>query len=516
MTDKSLWSGTLAILADPHMHDLYAGKDFNLAVDDTFRSLADTASSTRIFNEAGPALHRALDLIAERGIRLVLIPGDLTDDGQRPNWRAAASLLSEHSRRYGTRFLMVPGNHDQWMHPGERLSKGMVLEDGQTFQLSGVACEAGSIHSPEMVRNGHETLLEFAGDFGFCRSRADLHWETPYGRSDALTDRIGTAVGDSGLSVSMPDMSYLVEPEKGLWILAIDASVYLPEGAGWQDCGKEGWIAAVRHRALLLDWVTDVAHRAKVEGKRLVTMSHFPALDVMAGVPLGLSERIMPGADVVARMASTGMGLHFSGHWHVNRTGSVSTPEGWLVNVAVPSTAGYPAAFKIARISGDRAEIETVGLGDTPGFDSAFGRYRCEDPMSRLPQAKSYDDFLAAHLAGLVSKRYLPRDWGSGFDRKLTDHSLYDIAALTGVSMPEETRDIGGLTAISDFYALERAGSLARIDGNRRALYLSLPDHFGASGHGDEDRLISGLSRYAKASADDGFVLDFNSGRIDT
>jgi 3',5'-cyclic AMP phosphodiesterase CpdA len=46
------------------------------------RTLADTMISTRVFNEGGPAFRAVLDDIVARGIRLVVIAGDLTDDGQ--------------------------------------------------------------------------------------------------------------------------------------------------------------------------------------------------------------------------------------------------------------------------------------------------------------------------------------------------------------------------------------------------------------------------------------------------
>ena len=114
--------------------------------------------------------------------------------------------------------------------------------------------------------------------------------------------------------IEAPDLSYLVEPVEGLWILAIDANVYLPDANKWRDFATEGWIAVLRHKAWLLDWIRDVSRRAKESGKQLVCMSHLPACDVLDGVPGGLAERVMPTSDVARALAHTRMGLHFSGH----------------------------------------------------------------------------------------------------------------------------------------------------------------------------------------------------------
>ena len=119
MTDR--WTGQIGVLADPHLHDTGAGHAYGLETKDCFRSLAESTASTRVFNEGGASLVRALDILVERGVRLVMIAGDLTDDGQVPNWRASADLLDRYSQRHNMRFFLTPGNHDQWCGDGKPL-----------------------------------------------------------------------------------------------------------------------------------------------------------------------------------------------------------------------------------------------------------------------------------------------------------------------------------------------------------------------------------------------------------
>ena len=507
------WSGQVAVIADPHLHDITSGKAYGLQTKDCFRSLAESAASTRVFNEGGAALVRALDILVERGVRLVMIAGDLTDDGQAPNWRASAAVLNGYSTRHGIRFFMTPGNHVQWYGDGASLRKQMIDRDGATFHLSDAKAAPGVRHAPEMRQIGQAEMLRHASDFGFCRHADDLHWETPFGTSDALSDRIGTLNRPGMAPLNVPNLSYLVEPAPGLWILSVDANVYLPDGARWRDCGTEGWIAVLRHKAWLLDWMQDVARRAKEAGKQLLTMSHFPAFDVLNEVSGGLAERVMPPRAVSDAIASTGIGLHFSGHWHINRTNGQQGKD-WLLNIAVPSTASFPAAFKLVALAGQQARIETVRLGQVAGFDAAFGAYNAEQPGNPLAAAQDYDGFLAEHLRGLIGPRYLARDWPADFRETLENDTLADVLARTNASVSGAAKAIPARLAAEDYYFLERGGQLAGIPAQRLAVYQALDQNVPEGGNESARRLALGLARYSQALPDDGFTVDLTNGVV--
>lgn len=509
------WSGQVAVLADPHLHDIGSGKSYGLEAADCVRSLADSAASTRIFNESGPALVRALDIIAERGVKLVLVAGDLTDDGQLPNWKTAAALLNHYSDQHGMRFFMTPGNHDQWFGNGKPLSKQMVRQDGSAFSLSGNQHDADARHSSVMWQLGQEEMLRHSLGFGFTRHQDDLYWETPFGTADDLSARSGMISRPDMAPVEVPDFSYLVEPVSGLWILSVDANVYLPDASGWRDCGQEGWIAVLRHKKWLLNWMSNIASRARAQGKRLLTMSHFPVVDVLNEVPGGFNKRLMPPARVSEAITETGIGLHFSGHWHINRTGRHLSATDWLVNVAVPSTASFPAAFKLVDLEGDTAQIETVRLGQVPGFDGAFAHYKAEEPSSTLHQTEDYDSFLEQHLIGLAEHRYLDRDWPKGSSERFGAETLASVLARVGLNIPETAKAISARTAIDDYYFLERGGELAGLPPERLALYRSLDCNVPARGDESSRRLILGLARYSQALPDDSFTVNFSNGDVD-
>ena len=508
------WNGQIAVLADPHVHDTSSGLSYGLETEDCFRSLAESSTSTRVFNESRAALIRALDILVERDVRLVMIAGDLTDDGQAPNWRACVHLLGRYSQLHNMRFFLTPGNHDQWCGVGRPLRKEMVGSDGDTFALCGDENDTTVRFASAMFQIGQADVLNFASGFGFCRHTDDVHWESPFGSSDALSSRLGV-VSRTGLEpVEVPDLSYLVEPVEGLWIMAIDANVYLPDVNGWRDFGTEGWNAVLRHKAWLFDWIRDVSLRAHASGKQLISMSHFPACDVLSGVPRGFAERVMPTVEVARALAHTRMGLHFSGHWHINRTGAQTVGNDWLVNVAVPSTASFPAAFKLVELLDTQARIETLRLGSVPGFDEAFKHYLAEHPTSQMALSADYEGFLELHLAGLTERRHLTQDWPAEFRETLGKSTLDMLLTGIGSHVPARSCEIPARLAMDDYYALELGGQLSEIPKERLTIYRSLDESTFNKGSESEHMLALGLARYSKALPDNQFTVDLVNGMI--
>ena len=105
--------------------------------------------------------------------------------------------------------------------------------------------------------------------------------------------------------------------------------------------GNAGWNAVLKHKRFLFDWAGDVARRARQQGKHLLAFSHYPLIDPHADsfddelAVFGQSSSIRrsPRPPAVAAGIASGIGVHFSGHLHVNGTTAVTGPDGFLVNV---------------------------------------------------------------------------------------------------------------------------------------------------------------------------------------
>lgn len=439
----------IAFMPDIHFHDVY-GK-FN---DDAFKGLKNSKSqdyatirtmyaqltSTRLFNENYFALRAALDDAASRGIKLIALPGDFSDDGQPLHVRGLAEVLQQYSQQYGMRFFATPGNHDPNrpfdIPSGEedflgvdgkvqriysRGAKECVGYEGATALID-AGHELPTVCSEEMMEMGYGRLMDLMAPFGINPNKQDIYWETPYTQYDETSYTYDKAVAASdydhrkfeiceqgtggeykkpgyGPCFIVADTSYLVEPIPGLWLLAIDANAYVPKkdadvtqptlGSNFAGSGDAGYNKMLTHKQQTVAWITEVTARAKAQNKTLVAFSHFPMIEFDNGASDEI-EKIFgkgkfqlvraPRSDVSRALAETGLNLHVGGHMHFNDTGVKRYEDGkFLFNIQAPSMAAYVPAYKILTFKdGNKVEVDTVVLRDVPRFNELFEHYQQE------------------------------------------------------------------------------------------------------------------------------------------
>jgi 3',5'-cyclic AMP phosphodiesterase CpdA len=500
----------IAMIADPHFHDIhYRG------VHDgpTIRSFRDTISQSRILNESYFSLRAALDDVVQRGIKIVVMPGDLTEDGQPADIDGFIRLTDDYREKHGMRFFATFGNHDAYGPTGKHFTKTYTAPDGERFTIASTAGR-GDFTDANMKGPGYAELMQRLADFGFFRRDADLHWETPFGADDAPAKRTYTALSDDGRNTAeLIDASYLVEPVEGLWLLALDSNVYQPKSGGI-DPGKASsyvdskvgkWDAVVRHRPYLLDWMADVRRRADAEGKALVVFSHYPVVAAPEDDPrpaqFNGAEPLQPAPETTAAIARTGIGVHFSGHEHVCNIGRYAGNGHTLVDVALPAVCSFPPAFRVLTCSSEAIAVETVAVTDAPGIAILAETYRREaekdtdlaEAAALLTSAEDFGDFMSRQLGvavrGVLAKKHFGKDFAAHGDRPLAD----------GLKL---------IDALADWYRLSRGGEIARaqIPAERLAVYAH-PD-FALRAEGDVRRMMVQLQTMAAAPYASVFTLE--------
>lgn len=483
---------SVAFMSDVHFHDVYGDlksaqfsgiptKDGKHA---TIRTMYAQLTSTRLFNENYFAFRSALDDAYAKGIRIVAFPGDYSDDAQPMNVDGIATVLKEYQAK-GMRFFLAPGNHDP-VEPYDDLEAGkndFLTKDGReqkVYATSNAACVAKDptvVCTDQLMEQGYEKLMAKLGEFGFNPNKADLHWETPFSKytggkysyEEALAQSAVArrefeicaegsggaykAAGEAKLGksftrcTSMVDSSYLVEPVKGLWLLAIDANVFVPNAKfdpanpkrfnGYDGAGNAGWNKVLTHKMHLVDWIKSVSARAKAEGKQLMAYSHYPTMDFYANQTAAMKAAFKPGAFQTARVpdaataagvAETGLRWHVGGHMHFNGTNDFADANGnYLVNVQSPSLAVYGAAYKIITYKDlDTVEVQTVALNAVPRFNELFPYYQVEHDYlqgSTLPadvarrwgrgilDTRSYGEFTRTYFGELSRLRFMDEYW---------------------------------------------------------------------------------------------------------
>ncbi len=432
--DRQGVSVPVAILADAHVHDIHGDYGTSGIMLNgrraTLRSWHDTARAARAFNESGAIFDAALAQIRARGIRHVVLLGDYTDDGQAETTARLAARLHAAS---DLRFYAIPGNHDVFGPHGKHTATRFRTPTGTQLVTSDPTLAEQDRHaavlSPRLRCAGQPAGLLPMAAFGLFRQPQFLHWESPFGPSDAVADRQYDARSPDGLNTRrLMDASYLVEPAPGLWLLLIDANVFEPRDGDWNERQKRafldpataGWTALLRVKPFLLPWIADVTARAKAQGKSLLTLSHYPALDpfedganhehALFGETEVLHRR--PAPEVAEALAAAGVRLHVSGHIHCAGITRQETRLGTVTNVAVPSLVSWPPGFAIAHATPDGPEVEIVPLDPLPLDPALVALYRAESADApEMLAAPDITRFLLAQSRNRAIHRVVTRDW---------------------------------------------------------------------------------------------------------
>lgn len=486
----------IAFISDAHIQDVDGHAE-------RVRSMEVQVQSTRLFNENYYALLAALDDVARRNIRWVVLPGDLTDNGQFFNQQKIKNILHSYTQRKGMRFFVTTGNHDP------ALPLGLMQKNAHFLAAD------GSRVTREDSCAGYVSQMECYADFGFFPRKDDCYWESPFTsytydkysyedgcRESVLSKRTYTLCD----SLTATDVSYLVEPVDGLWLLAIDGGVYLPKemkDGKWSYQGSSaGYNLVLKHKPFLLPWVRKVVEEAQKRHKTLVAFSHYPLVDFNDGV----SEHVrriwgdrrfdlhrVPEAEVSEAFLQAGLRLHFAGHMHVNDTGIWEGKDGkHLYNIQVPSIATYVPAYKILTIESDEVfRVETVMLDTVPGFDSLFPLYRAEYQWDSLKghspiwnkeilSARTYGEFCDYQFRDLVRLRFIPRDLPESWRACLDFTGARMLEAVSGEDKSDDAdwTDWCMKDLVLDLYRLRYAERLALEDipRTRLAVYRYLFD----------------------------------------
>lgn len=528
----------IAFIADVHLQDIFAKFEDNnyqgvknpvTGQYANIRTMNAQLHSTRIFNENYFAFLEALNDIVKRDIKQVVLPGDFSDDGQPVHVRGLKKILNEYSQKHGLSFYVTTGNHDVVRPFSQDAAKTDFLgKDGKEQIISSSKnnfnkskSELEPIITTDIKNWGYKETIQEMRDFGFFPKKTDLYWETPFSNNTYEQYNFKKAQKESVLekrtylikntNLFLPDASYLVEPIKGIWLLAIDANAYVPNEklSGKQDDAHNfsgantGYNNVLTYKSHLLNWVKKVSAEAKQRGKILIAFSHYPMVEFNDNASPELKQLFgadkmqlqrVPDEEVAQQFADAGIQIHFGGHMHINDTGVRTSAKGnTLFNIQTPSLAAYMPAYKILTIYSDSEfEVETIVIGKVPNFNSLFPFYQEEYAHlqnsknehiwnKEILKAKDYAAFTNWHLKELVRLRFLPEDFPADFLKSIVNLSGKDL-----LKMNKKTSEIDqdlklnsldvsdfeswtGFDMIFDFYRLKSADELAFSEiGNKR------------------------------------------------
>jgi hypothetical protein len=318
---------------------------------------------------------------------------------------------------------------------------------------------------------GYLGITDGLKDFGFYPNKKYKFWATPFSTYNSQNYSFEKASQAALLSnrvynvtpgYEVPDVSYVVEPIDGLWLMAIDGNVYIPKKNDGDPKDPKNYSEAstgynnvLSNKKHLIKWVEEISAEAKKQGKILIAFSHFPMIDFNDDASAEIKELLgpnkwqlnrVPVEEVAQTFADAGLKIHFGGHMHINDTGVRTTQKGnTLVNIQTPSLAAYIPAYKLLTIKKDNVvDIQTITIDDVPRYDELFDLYRMEYQFLQNQQTKdiwnndilktkNYHDFTDFHLKELVRLRFLSDDWPPSFKDFFLKLSARDLLVLANV-----------------------------------------------------------------------------------
>ena len=355
-----------AVISDPHFYDPTLGTEGS-----AFEAYMLT--DRKLLPESRELLELAIDEIIASDAELVLIPGDMTREGEELCHRGVVNALAR-LKNAGKRVYVVPGNHDINV-----LRSAVRYEEELTIKVDTVS----------------------AADFA--------HIYHDYGYGEALY-RDSTS------------LSYIVGLKEKLWLAALDVCRYNENSAEVDQVG--GKLAQES-----LDWLANILEEANRKQISVMVMIHHGIVEQWPGQGRIHHEYLIDDYTRFNRfLAAYGVRLAFSGHYHAQNVAAAGYGDGsYIYDVSTGSlvTPGCPMRF--CRISKNRLELEAVNLIDKlrPGTDFAnqaakfmiktlkieitntLRKYRVSDKDAALI-AENVAAAFAAHAQGDEDKAFRP------------------------------------------------------------------------------------------------------------
>jgi 3',5'-cyclic AMP phosphodiesterase CpdA len=250
-------------------------------------------SDPKLIEFSEPILKKAIAEIITAKPDILLIPGDLTKDGEKVGHEAMALMLKEIADN-GIKVFVIPGNHD--INNPEA-----VVYDGNT-----------SSWAPSISATDFSTLYN---DFGY---------------KDALYRDANS-------------LSYVAQPYDNLWILGIDDCKY--------DLNSDIAIVSGLIKPGTMTWIQEKLAEAKAKGITVLAMMHHGIVEHYT-----LQEIIDPGyvtdnwqvnADL---LIDAGLKVMFTGHYHANDI-TVREKDGkFLYDIETGSLVTPPSPYRIIKL----------------------------------------------------------------------------------------------------------------------------------------------------------------------
>ncbi len=307
---------SFVVFSDPHIYDPALGIEGQAFED----YLAD---DRKLLRESTEIMEVAIAAIENEETSLVLVPGDLTKDGELSSHELVAGYLSQLEAS-GKRVYVVPGNHD--------------VKNGHSFKYVGDRTE----------RVPNVTPAEFAQIYD------------EFGYKEALYR-------------DPASLSYVAELQDGLWLFALDSCLYR------ENIEDEAPVTDGRFSAATLEWIEEMLEKAAREKKAIIAMLHHGIVEHYTGQEKNYGEYVLDDFPAVSKLlAMYNVRLVFTGHYHAQDITVARWPETdkFVFDIETGALVTYPVPYRIVSIDvAQKATVQTKHVESISSHPDDFQEY---------------------------------------------------------------------------------------------------------------------------------------------
>ncbi len=266
----------------------------------------------KLLEYSGEVLENLVEEALRRNPDLIIIPGDLTKDGELVSHQLVVSILGR-LRSADIPVIVVPGNHD--------------IDNPEGYYFDGD-------NTRPAERTSTEQFKTLYADFGYNQA---------YAKDPA-------------------SLSFVCEPLEGLVLLCIDTNKY--EENKYKEKGDEKNYnqTSGRIRPATLTWMLAEADKARALGKQVVLIQHHNIVQHYDAQSTLQSDYIIADYENLSKqMMKHGIHMAFTGHTHLQdiaqyRTIADNAQPDSLVDVATGSVISYPNPWRTIKVNNDFTE----------------------------------------------------------------------------------------------------------------------------------------------------------------
>lgn len=303
-----------AVISDTHLYDTTLGVN-----SEEFKKYVE--NDRKLLEESSFLFDQFLEDIQKESLDFVLVPGDITKDGELLNHKFFIEKISKILDGK-TKVFVICGNHD------------INNFDGFKYE------EKGKERVESISKKDFENLYQ---NFGYLNY----------------------------FSKDENSLSYITSLNEEYYLVALDGCKYFLNNE------KNPSTVSGKVNKKTLFWLKDNLEKLKGRNKKVIVMIHHNLIEHFAGQKKGYPEYVLENNEELLKILKRyDVKLVFTGHFHANDIAKRKFKNGYIFEIETGSPSTFPSSYRIVEILNDTfVKIQTFSLLKTPKLYSYAKEY---------------------------------------------------------------------------------------------------------------------------------------------